>query len=700
MINEHSNGKIDMKEFEILNEKKEKMKIFKNKLNGNYSELCYPENEDYLLLNKKNIIKNDLGEIDKNKSNKKAQYKDDLNMKENQKLKNDTNKKNNNHKKEIVNNIKDNKDKKKEDIKNDINYIKENKDKKKEGLNKLNDVLNQKNKEQKKEVIKNLKENKEKKKEDIKNDINNDLKDNKDNKKEGLNKLNDIINKKNNEDKKEVIKNIKENKEKKKEYLKNDINNDLKDNKDNKKEGLNKLNDILNKKNKEYKKEVIKNLKENKTEKDSEININSNNLALNLPVPLMNNIYSSNIPELQKPETIYQSGKLRGGKTNMNIINEDNQNLIGNNKSQENKNELINIPFEDHETKNILLIKEKINSFINHHNHNDTFNLMKCFKKWKLYIKKPKTFLGKKDNKIRLRNRIYYDKPVDKTLPIKNREKHQTIIIPTNNTKKEKIYEPIIDNTYSQNNNKDNKKDNINERDMIEDKNKNIKINNNEIPNDKKKKGNVVTIKYNKDRRNIVIHKKDIKNEGKNKINEGLNKLNDIINKKTLDDKKETMNILKNYQNKNKLNEGLNSLNNIINEKNLKDKKEILDNLKKLNEAEKNNNIENLNKLNDIIIKNNKNDEKKGFDNINNEELKFKSKNIKIKKEEEKYDSCGNDKRLMQGWLFVKIISYISYQQKCRIIKKYFEKWGKNIGLKKKNKINFNNPEKSSQIKI
>ena len=64
----------------------------------------------------------------------------------------------------------------------------------------------------------------------------------------------------------------------------------------------------------------------------------------------------------------------------------------------------------------------------------------------------------------------------------------------------EKIYEPIIDNTYSQNNNKDNKKDNINERDMIEDKNKNIKINNNEIPNDKKKKGNVVTIKYNKDR--------------------------------------------------------------------------------------------------------------------------------------------------------------------------------------------------------
>jgi hypothetical protein len=54
----------------------------------------------------------------------------------------------------------------------------------------------------------------------------------------------------------------------------------------------------------------------------------------------------------------------------------------------------------------------------------------------------------------------------------------------------------------------------------------------------------------------------------------------------------------------------------------------------------------------------------------------------------------------MQGWLFVKIISYISYQQKCRIIKKYFEKWGKNIGLKKKNKINFNNPEKSSQIKI
>ena len=237
----------------------------------------------------------------------------------------------------------------------------------------------------------------------------------------------------------------------------------------------------------------------------------------------MNNIYSSNIPELQKPETIYQSGKLRGGKTNMNIINEDNQKLIGNNKSQENKNELINIPFEDHETKNILFIKEKINSFINHHNHNDTFNLMKCFKKLKLYIKKPKTFLGKKDNKIRLRNRIYYDKPVDKTLPIKNREKHQTIIIPTNNTKKEKIYEPIIDNTYSQNNNKDNKKDNINERDMIEDNNKNTKINNNEIPNDKKKKGNVVTIKYNKDRRNIVIHKKDIKNEGKNKINEGLN---------------------------------------------------------------------------------------------------------------------------------------------------------------------------------
>jgi hypothetical protein len=594
MINEHSNGKIDMKEFEILNEKKEKMKIFKNKLNGNYSELCYPEKEDYLLLNKKNIIKNDLGEIDKNKNNKKAQYKDDLNMKE--KLKNDPNKKNNNHKKEIVNNIKDNKDKKKEDLKNDKNNIK----------------------------------------------------DNKDNKKEGLNKLNDIINKKNNEDKNEVI----------------------------------------------------KNLKEKKTEKDSEINVYSNNLDLNLPVPLMNNIYSSNIPELQKPETIYQSGKLRGGKTNMNIINEDNQKLIGNNKSQENKNELINIPFEDHETKNILFIKEKINSFINHHNHNDTFNLMKCFKKWKLYIKKPKTFLGKKDNKIRLRNRIYYDKPVDKTLPIKNREKHQTIIIPTNNTKKEKIFEPVIDNIYSQNNNKDNKKDNINERDMIEDNNKNTKINNNEIPNDKKKKGNVVTIKYNKDRRNIVIHKKDIKNDGKNKINEGLNKLNDIINKKTLEDKKESMNILKNYQNKNKLNEGLNSLNNVINEKNLKDKKEILDNLKKLNEAENNNNIENLNKLNDIVIKNNKKDEKKGFDNINNEELKFKSKNIKIKKEEEKYDSCGNDKRLMQGWLFVKIISYISYQQKCRNIKKYFEKWGKNVGLKKKNKINFNNPEKSSQIKI
>ena len=120
---------------------------------------------------------------------------------------------------------------------------------------------------------------------------------------------------------------------------------------------------------------------------------------------------------------------------------------------------------------------------------------------------------------------------------------------------------------------------------------------------------------------------------------------------KNLEEEKNVLDILKDNKNKNKIKEGINKLNEVSNIKNLEEEKNVLVNknsLKSKKQILENKNRENINILNN-----------KEYDNI-------------------KYDSCCNDSKFINGYFFIKITSYISYQQKYRTLLKYFEIWKKN----------------------
>ncbi len=74
-------------------------------------------------------------------------------------------------------------------------------------------------------------------------------------------------------------------------------------------------------------------------------------------------------------------------------------------------------------------IEQKIKDLFLNKIHSSDFNKMKCFKKWKLNIIKPKIFLGKKDRKIRLRTRIYRDEPAKSSSIVSRRKAKDEIIV-------------------------------------------------------------------------------------------------------------------------------------------------------------------------------------------------------------------------------------------------------------------------------
>ena len=142
-------------------------------------------------------------------------------------------------------------------------------------------------------------------------------------------------------------------------------------------------------------------------------------------------------------------------------------------------------------------------------------------------------------------------------------------------------------------------------------------------------------------------------------MNEGLNKLNDLYIKNKKEDEKEVLDNLKDNQNKDKMNEGLNKLNDLYIKNKKEDEKEVLDNLK---DKHKLKNIRPSQRDSSIIEK--------------------EMKNIENTKEEKKLDDCCIDMKLLNGWLFLKINSYIVYEKNCRMIKQYFSKWKKYAGIR------------------
>jgi hypothetical protein len=218
---------------------------------------------------------------------------------------------------------------------------------------------------------------------------------------------------------------------------------------------------------------------------------------------------------------------------------------------------------------------------------------------------------------------------------------------------------------------------------------------------------------YNKnkreDKKEVIDNLKD--NQNKDKMNEGINTLNDMYNKNKKENEKEVIDNLKDNQNKDKMNEGVNKLNDIYNKNKREDKKEVIDNLKDNQNKLKNKPRSLINQYN---IE--KNDTLTGnFDGIaqdtnnkikpiiNDKDLirptqkdikiiqdEKENQNFKIKEEEKKLDECCIDMKLLNGWLFLKINSFIAYEQKCRMIKKYFSKWQKYAGIRdiENNEIN------------
>ena len=158
---------------------------------------------------------------------------------------------------------------------------------------------------------------------------------------------------------------------------------------------------------------------------------------------------------------------------------------------------------------------------------------MKCFKKWKLNIIKPKTFLGKKDRKIRIRTRIYLDQPEKSSSKPSYRKSQAEIIVSTPTKRESKIDKKPYEIHY-------------------------ISSFRNESSSGKKKD------KYNDNKDN------------KNQINNGLNKVTQVLERKKKDDERDVIDNLKDNQNKDKMNEGLNKLNETLNKKKNKIMKEML----------------------------------------------------------------------------------------------------------------------------
>ena len=375
-----------------------------------------------------------------------------------------------------------------------------------------------------------------------------------------------------------------------------------------------------------------------KKDNDSNLNNNDKNINKNSNKQELTNQNKNNFvinqTNLNNNKTINQTYDNTNNINKTNSLTKDN-NIISvknkiNNEDNTIKHKSSYIPIEQPKNEYTLSdnpeIEKKIKDLFLNKIHSSDFNKMKCFKKWKLNIIKPKIFLGKKDRKIRLRTRIYIDEPA-KSSSIISRRKKQAEVIVTNPIKrnpnlKHNEYKNYIIHT---NQNK-----------------------NNFVQQEKKIKS--LAELYNEN-----LKEEEKKEAIKKRKLDSIKMIKDIFNKR----KREAFEKLKNNQKEKKMNEGLNKLNDLYIKNKKEDEKEVLDNLK---DKHKLKNIRPSQRDSSIIEK--------------------EMKNIENTKEEKKLDDCCIDMKLLNGWLFLKINSYIVYEKNCRMIKQYFSKWKKYAGIR------------------
>ena len=198
--------------------------------------------------------------------------------------------------------------------------------------------------------------------------------------------------------------------------------------------------------------------------------------------------------------------------------------------------------------------------------------------------------------------------------------------------------------------------------------------------------------------RDVIDNLKD--NQNKDKMNEGLNKLNVTLNKKKQDNERDALDNLKDNQNKDKINEGLNKLNDTLNKKNTEDKREALENINneksklKANPKILQKDLEKIEKIGTLKEEVENEEDKINIIKpiINNDLIKIEDKEKKyVIDDQKKLDDCCQDMKLLRGWFFIKINSFIIYEQKCRNVKKYFSKWKKYAGIEESKNIDFQN---------
>ena len=278
---------------------------------------------------------------------------------------------------------------------------------------------------------------------------------------EGLNSLKNFIDKKNEEDKKNVLNNLKNDRNTKNILNENLTIEQIEGNCSNSE----KMNDSsFERKNFEIKskeKEIIKDI----------FNTGNNNEKKN-PKQIEN---EKKINEgIIKIEEVINKNKKEENQKNLNEINNLSNSLIPTIKSKssinENPNQLRTIPRNpsipkintltpqrspnrfpvDEPDSPIMSInpvrKKKIERFLYNSNQDPKLLLYKSFKKWKLQNIKPKNFIGKKDRKIRIRTRIYYDQPKPKEVYIKKRKNE---IITSRSSTPDKKNDPTIQTSIS-----------------------------------------------------------------------------------------------------------------------------------------------------------------------------------------------------------------------------------------------------------
>ena len=169
------------------------------------------------------------------------------------------------------------------------------------------------------------------------------------------------------------------------------------------------------------------NLNINKINHNNQINENTNNII-------------KNQPNLNDNKTFNQINKtnINNNNNKTNSLNKlDNIMISGTNQINYKDNPIkhkssyipIAQPKQEYTLSDNPEIEQKIKDLFLNKIHSSDFNKMKCFKKWKLNIIKPKIFLGKKDRKIRLRTRIYRDEPAKSSSIVSRRKAKDEIIV-------------------------------------------------------------------------------------------------------------------------------------------------------------------------------------------------------------------------------------------------------------------------------